>query len=76
MNEYVIAKYLRLSQDDAISESMSIPHQRLMLDEFIDELSIPNITVLEFVDNGFTGTNLNRPTAQEMLDLVRCGAVK
>ena len=75
MNDCVIAKYLRLSQDDAISESMSIPHQRLLLDEFIDEASIPNTTVLEFVDNGFTGTNLNRPAAQEMLDLVRIGKV-
>ena len=75
MNDCVIAKYLRLSLDDAVSESMSIPHQRLLLDEFIDEASIPNTTVLEFVDNGFTGTNLNRPAAQEMLDLVRCGKV-
>jgi DNA invertase Pin-like site-specific DNA recombinase len=75
MNEYVIAKYLRLSQDDAVSESMSIPHQRLMLNEFVDELPIPNATILEFVDNGFTGTNLNRPAAQGMLDLVRCGKV-
>jgi DNA invertase Pin-like site-specific DNA recombinase len=75
MNEFVIAKYLRLSIDDAVSESMSIPHQRLMLDEFIDELAIPNTTVIEFEDNGYTGTNLDRPAAQEMLDLVRCGRV-
>jgi len=75
MTDYIIAKYLRLSMDDAVSESMSIPHQRLMLDEFIEELSIPNATVIEFADNGYTGTNLNRPGAQEMLDLVRCGKV-
>jgi len=75
VRDFVIAKYLRLSQDDAISESMSISHQRLMLDEFIDELSIPNATILEFEDNGFTGTNLNRPAAQDMLELVRCGKV-
>ena len=75
MSDFVIAKYLRLSQDDAISESMSIPHQRLMLDEFIDELAIPNATTIEFEDNGYTGTNLNRPGVQEMLDLVRCGKV-
>jgi DNA invertase Pin-like site-specific DNA recombinase len=75
MNDFVIAKYLRLSLDDAVSESMSIPHQRLMLDEFIDSLTIPNATIIEFEDNGYTGTNLNRPAAQEMLDLVRCGKV-
>ena len=58
MNEYVIAKYIRLSQDDAVSESLSIPNQRLLLDRHIDELDIPNATVIEFVDNGYTGTNL------------------
>ena len=73
MTDYIIAKYLRLSMGDAVSKSMSIPHQRLMLDEFIEELSIPNATVIEFTDNGYTGTNLNRPGVQEMLDLVRCG---
>jgi DNA invertase Pin-like site-specific DNA recombinase len=46
-----------------------------MLDEYIDELSVPNATVLEFEDNGYTGTNLNRPAVQEMLEMVRCGKV-
>jgi DNA invertase Pin-like site-specific DNA recombinase len=75
MNDFVIAKYLRLSQDDAISESMSIPHQRELLNEYIEGLEIPNATVIEFVDNGYSGTNLNRPDVQEMLDLVRSGRV-
>jgi DNA invertase Pin-like site-specific DNA recombinase len=75
MNEYVIAKYIRLSQNDAVSESLSIPHQRLLLDRHIDGLDIPNAVVLEFVDNGYTGTNLERPGVQEMLDLVRRGRV-
>jgi len=46
VNDFTIAKYLRISQDDAVSESMSIPHQRLMLDEFIEELGVPNASVL------------------------------
>jgi len=50
MSDFVIAKYLRISQDDTISESMSIPHQRLLLDGFIDELAIANTTILEFVE--------------------------
>jgi hypothetical protein len=49
MNEYVIAKYIRLSQDDAVSESQSIPNQRLLLDSHIEDLDIPNAQVLEFV---------------------------
>ena len=75
MNEYVIAKYIRLSMDDAISESLSIPNQHLLLDRHIDSLDLPNVTVMDFVDNGHSGTNLERPAVQEMLDLVRSGGV-
>jgi DNA invertase Pin-like site-specific DNA recombinase len=75
MNEYVIAKYIRLSQDDAVSESQSIPNQRLLLDSHIEDLDIPNAQVLEFVDNGFTGTNVERPGFQEMIELIRCGRI-
>ena len=59
-SRYIIAKYIRLSQDDAISESHSIPHQRLLLDGHIENMDIPGAQVLEFVDNGFTGTNVER----------------
>ncbi len=31
--------------------------------------------VMEFVDNGHTGTNFERPAVQEMLELVRAGKV-
>jgi DNA invertase Pin-like site-specific DNA recombinase len=75
MNDYVIAKYIRLSQDDAISESLSIPHQRLLLDSHIEDMDLPGAQVLEFVDNGYTGTNVERPGFQEMIELVRCGRV-
>jgi len=73
--ESVIAKYIRLSLDDGVTESLSIPHQHMILDAHIDELEIPNATVIEFVDNGYTGTNMERPALQDMLDLVRSGRV-
>ena len=73
--EFIIAKYIRLSLDDGITESLSIPHQHMILDAHVDELEIPNATVIEFVDNGYTGTNMERPALQEMLDLVRSGRV-
>jgi DNA invertase Pin-like site-specific DNA recombinase len=75
MTDYEIAKYLRISKDDTTSESMSIPHQRLLLDEFIEELDIPDCTVHEFEDNGYSGVNMNRPGVQEMLDMVRGGKI-
>jgi DNA invertase Pin-like site-specific DNA recombinase len=75
MSDYVIAKYIRLSVDDGTSESMSIPHQQLLLDKAIDGLNISNATTIEFIDNGFTGTNLDRPGVQGLLELVQSGKV-
>jgi len=75
MNEYVIAKYIRLSIDDGITESLSITNQHRMLDRLIDDMEISNVTVMEFVDNGYSGTNMERPALQEMLELVRSGRI-
>ena len=75
MGETVIAKYIRLSVDDAVTESLSIANQRLLLDSFIHDLEPPGAKVLEFVDNGYSGTNFERPAVQELLELVRSGAV-
>ena len=71
----MISKYIRLSVDDGITESLSIANQHILLDAHIDDLQIPNATVIEFVDNGYTGTNMERPALQEMLSLVRSGRV-
>ncbi|GHV15215.1 hypothetical protein FACS1894219_12000 [Clostridia bacterium] len=75
MGNYVIAKYVRLSMDDAVSESMSIPHQKMILDRHIDSLDIPNAEILEFVDNGHSGTNMERPAVQELIAFVMSGKV-
>ena len=75
MADYVIAKYIRLSMDDAQSHSMSIENQRLIIDAHIAELDIPNAETIEFVDNGYSGTNFERPAVQELLELVRNGGV-
>jgi len=76
MTDYVIAKYIRLSKDDAFSDSLSISNQQLLLDAYIEDLGIPNATVLEFIDNGYSGTNVERPGFQEMIELVRCGKIQ
>jgi len=75
LDNYVIVKYIRLSLDDTQSESMSIENQRLMLDGFIADMDCCDAPALEFVDNGFTGTNFERPGVQELLELVREGKV-
>jgi len=73
--DYVIAKYIRLSMDDSISSSISIPNQRLILDRNIAALGIDGAEVREFVDNGYSGTNFERPAVQELLELARLGLV-
>ncbi|GHV41780.1 hypothetical protein FACS189490_09350 [Clostridia bacterium] len=76
MSKYTIAKYLRLSIEDEKTESLSIPNQRQIIDRYIDELDIPNVEILEFCDNGHSGTNMERPAVQEMLELVRSGKIQ
>jgi len=73
--ECVIAKYIRLSVEDTQSDSLSVETQRLLLDAHINNLDIPNATVLEFVDNGHRGTTFERPAVHSLLELVRLGRV-
>ena len=71
MGKYIIAKYIRLSLEDAKYDSLSIHNQKLLLDRHIDSLDIEDAEVLEFVDNGYSGVNFERPGVQELLNLVR-----
>ena len=80
MDEYVIAKYIRLSLEDGKSDSVSIESQRGLLNRAISDMETSNkvwmgAEVLEFVDNGFSGTTFERPGVQELLELVRDGKV-
>lgn len=72
----VIALYLRLSLDDGHGESESILNQRKMLKNYVssrDEFA--GHEVVEFVDDGYTGTNFNRPAASEMLKQAKAGKI-
>jgi len=72
MQHYVIALYIRLSIEDSKYDSLSIQNQHLILNEFA--LSMPeagNAEILEFVDNGFSGTNFERPEVQRLIEMVR-----
>ena len=75
MDKLIIAKYIRLSRDEAQSGSLSIENQRLQLDQFLSDNNMESGEVLEFVDNGFSGTNFERPAVQKLLELVREGKV-
>ena len=73
---YVIALYIRLSIEDTKVESMSIDNQKIALHKFADMMEgAGGVEVLEFIDNGYSGTNFERPAVQELLDAVRAGKV-
>ena len=66
--------YTRLSRDDGTdSESNSIANQKRLLSQKAKELGFTNIKF--YVDDGYTGTNFNRPGFQELLDDIEMGYV-
>ena len=77
MNKY-LAYYLRLSLDDGtINDSNSIANQRQFIKEYIyssDEFF--EAQTLEFVDDGYTGTNFDRPGITQLLEAVKKGEIK
>lgn len=76
MADYTIALYIRLSVEDEKTESLSIPNQRLILRE--KAMSLPEwngAEILEFVDNGHTGTNFERPAVQKLLEMANLGKI-
>lgn len=76
MVKYVIALYIRLSIEDSKVESMSIQNQRNSLHRYADEMDdVAGAEVIELVDNGYSGTDFERPAVQELLDMVRAGKV-
>ena len=82
MTEYVIAKYLRLSLEDGDldpiekDESNSISNQRKLLDNFIKQrITDKKLKVLEFVDDGKSGTSFERPAVSNLLALAKQGKI-
>ena len=71
-----IALYMRLSKEDEEikEESGSIRMQRLLLHKFVEE-NFDNYSLSEFQDDGYSGTNFNRPGITQLLDLVKESAL-
>ena len=75
INNYKVAKYMRLSRDDGDDrESESIENQRDIITNYIeghDDL----IDTEEYIDDGYTGTNFNRPGFQKLLEDIKNGKI-
>ena len=72
------ALYFRLSaDDDNQNESYSIKNQRDLLRQFAATESALSVgKILEFADDGWSGTNFERPGVKELLGLVRRGEIQ
>lgn len=83
MEERFVAEYLRLSMEDgdvvsdnAKEESNSILHQRDLITRYLSDKNLyPGIQTIEFVDDGYSGTNFERPAVKRMLSMVREGKI-
>ena len=74
----VTALYLRISQDDGSQDvSNSIANQRDLLSAYVAADPVLSASeVLVFADDGWSGTNFERPQAKRLLGLVRSGGVQ
>lgn len=72
--KYVAGLYCRLSKDDGNSvESMSIWSQKVMLKQYAES---NNIAIYDYyVDDGYSGTNFERPSFKKMITDIENGKI-
>ena len=68
------ALYCRLSRDDgAEGDSNSVANKKRLLQKYAKENGLGNTRF--YVDDGYTGTNFNRPSFQKMLEDIEMGYI-
>ena len=69
-----IGIYMRLSRDDEkAGESMSIENQRIILRKYVAEHG--GVIVDEYIDDGWSGTNFERPDVKRLLNDAKEGKI-
>ena len=75
---YKVAIYIRLSKEDVdrgYDESESIKNQRTLLTKYVENLGWNYKLIDIYIDQGFTGTNFNRPDFQRMIKDIKLGKI-
>lgn len=76
-NFYRVGLYIRLSESDEgksyESESESIINQRSLLMDYVKKHGFTFVD--EYVDDGFTGTNFDRPGFKRLIKDIECGKI-
>lgn len=74
VKDFFVAIYIRLSKEDETSgESESIQNQKKLLTKYVKEQGYTLVDI--YIDDGYTGTNFNRPGFQRMLKDIKDGKV-
>lgn len=74
----IMALYLRLSKEDGdlVDESNSITNQRYILRKYAGEMpEAESLQVREYIDDGYSGKNFERPGIKRLLEDVRSGEI-
>ena len=73
---YNVGLYIRLSREDGDNmESESISNQRDFLNMFLGRATDKLLFIDEYVDDGFTGSNFERPSWQRLLTDIEDGKI-
>lgn len=80
MDKIKIAFYLRLTNEDSdkekFEESNSISAQRVLLTRHIEEIMQGQpYSITEFCDDGYSGTDFNRPGVQALIEAAKSGNI-
>lgn len=71
---YIAGIYLRLSRDDErAGESLSIENQKILVTKYVKEKGWEIKDV--YVDDGYSGTNFERPGVKRLLDDAKAGEI-
>lgn len=75
MEKYKVGIYMRISTEDGElqQESMSIANQRFILTEYVHDHGWS--VSMEYVDDGWTGTNFDRPGFQQLVKDIKAKAI-
>ena len=73
-NQGITALYCRLSRDDGMDgDSNSVANQKKLMQKYAKENGFGNTRF--YVDDGYTGTNFNRPGFRKMLEDIEMGYI-
>jgi DNA invertase Pin-like site-specific DNA recombinase len=83
VSKWFIGKYIRLSQEDrdlmkkeSKTESESISHQKALIQSYIDaDKELQDAEQSEFFDDGYSGTNFDRPSFERLMERIKKGEI-